>query len=582
MRKRGAATDLATIRRALTLLDKASSADDLDLAVQMVKGAGGPYDDIQRAAKAAHAGNWGEAHQYIHGPTKQGGYGAINDLWDTMNKQMGITSSFRSALVRLAHECEPCRENLLYILKEGHQATGVRVGSTSPRLEGHLYADAVRLAYGCGVCREHLLPVLKEHQHLVRSSKAAKEKYPWDECIADQMKRYKSKETAEKVCGKIKAQSGKAASLMFDLFLARDGSWYVGAFDDDSGHELFYGPFNNEPSAEHFLRNGVGSYRGQGFGRDQSGRRTAPTRLERVHSSRVADRWMGPLPKGWTDASRKKFWESLTSRAPKHKVTLCIKRMEGKISDPGAFCAALADREIPGWRQRVVEERRKKKEKQKKKARLRMDEKPPTIYPLSTAEREAEKLQRGDPDWEYRVVPVGSGKAIIEIYDEDKELVGKIAKGRREGMGRVFPPPKGSPEREGWDRCLDTPPKDRAREMKRVVRMMDDPGMGAFCRGWMDCWDAVGTTPWREKRGGLGKTYPRPGVPGLKNGMSVELATGAIFTDIERVAPRDTRFTGILVKHSRKSDTRTLGERHPFSKTNVLRSWKKGPTPPKN
>lgn len=43
-------------------------------------------------------------------------------------------------------------------------------------------------------------------------SKQAKEKYPWDECIADQEKQYGSKETAEKVCGKIKAQSqGKSA-----------------------------------------------------------------------------------------------------------------------------------------------------------------------------------------------------------------------------------------------------------------------------------------------------------------------------------------------------------------------------------
>ena len=39
------------------------------------------------------------------------------------------------------------------------------------------------------------------------SDKKAKEKYPWDECIADQMKQYKNKETAEKVCGKIKAES---------------------------------------------------------------------------------------------------------------------------------------------------------------------------------------------------------------------------------------------------------------------------------------------------------------------------------------------------------------------------------------
>lgn len=72
-------------------------------------------------------------------------------------------------------------------------------------------------------------------------------------------------------------------------------------------------------------------------------------------------KWEGPLPKGWTDESRKKFWNSLTSRAPKHKVTQCIKRMKGKVSDPGAFCASLADRVIPGWREEAAKERKKKK-----------------------------------------------------------------------------------------------------------------------------------------------------------------------------------------------------------------------------
>ena len=73
-------------------------------------------------------------------------------------------------------------------------------------------------------------------------------------------------------------------------------------------------------------------------------------------------KWKGPFPKGWTDGSRKKFWDSLTARAPKHKVTQCIEKMKDTdISDPGAFCAALADRGIPGWREEVAKERRKKK-----------------------------------------------------------------------------------------------------------------------------------------------------------------------------------------------------------------------------
>ena len=56
------------------------------------------------------------------------------------------------------------------------------------------------------------------------------------------------------------------------------------------------------------------------------------------------------LPKGWTQESMEKMWESLTGDR-KHKVTACIKKMTGKVDDPGAFCASLADKiEGPGWR----------------------------------------------------------------------------------------------------------------------------------------------------------------------------------------------------------------------------------------
>jgi hypothetical protein len=62
-----------------------------------------------------------------------------------------------------------------------------------------------------------------------------------------------------------------------------------------------------------------------------------------------AAKW-GKLPKGWTEESAKKFWDSLTGDR-KHKVTACIKKMEGtEIDDPGAFCASLADKMEPGWR----------------------------------------------------------------------------------------------------------------------------------------------------------------------------------------------------------------------------------------
>jgi len=60
-----------------------------------------------------------------------------------------------------------------------------------------------------------------------------------------------------------------------------------------------------------------------------------------VPLTRQAEKWE-TKPKGWTNDSRKKFWETLTGDN-KHKVTKCIKEM-GKsdkgIDDPGALMEA--------------------------------------------------------------------------------------------------------------------------------------------------------------------------------------------------------------------------------------------------
>jgi len=65
---------------------------------------------------------------------------------------------------------------------------------------------------------------------------------------------------------------------------------------------------------------------------------------------KTAGKWE-KLPKGWTQDSLKKMWETITGKV-KHKVTKCIKTMTGKVDDPGAFCASLADKMDPGWRSR--------------------------------------------------------------------------------------------------------------------------------------------------------------------------------------------------------------------------------------
>jgi len=67
-------------------------------------------------------------------------------------------------------------------------------------------------------------------------------------------------------------------------------------------------------------------------------------------AARVAKKWKN-LPKGWTDESVRKFWDTMTKGAPKHPVTKCIKEMDGKVGDPGAFCGGLADwMEGKSWR----------------------------------------------------------------------------------------------------------------------------------------------------------------------------------------------------------------------------------------
>lgn len=65
--------------------------------------------------------------------------------------------------------------------------------------------------------------------------------------------------------------------------------------------------------------------------------------IAKVNLTELVESAWGKLPKGWTEDSVKKFWGSLTGDK-KHKITQCIKRMEGKIDNPGAFCGSLASK----------------------------------------------------------------------------------------------------------------------------------------------------------------------------------------------------------------------------------------------
>ena len=56
----------------------------------------------------------------------------------------------------------------------------------------------------------------------------------------------------------------------------------------------------------------------------------------------AAEPW-SDKPEGWDKGSMTKFWNSLTGDR-KHKITQCIKKMQGKVQDPGAFCGSLASK----------------------------------------------------------------------------------------------------------------------------------------------------------------------------------------------------------------------------------------------
>lgn len=64
--------------------------------------------------------------------------------------------------------------------------------------------------------------------------------------------------------------------------------------------------------------------------------------MQKLAGLKEADKWKS-LPKGWTEDSLKSFWKTMTG-GKEHKITACMKKMEGKLDDPGAFCGGLASR----------------------------------------------------------------------------------------------------------------------------------------------------------------------------------------------------------------------------------------------
>jgi len=89
-------------------------------------------------------------------------------------------------------------------------------------------------------------------------SRYAKEKYPWDECIKDQLEQYGDQEVAEKVCGKIKAQSqSKPASRIASRYLqsSRMKSLMMEIDDSDEAWDYLHdSPIDRRTKALTFIR----------------------------------------------------------------------------------------------------------------------------------------------------------------------------------------------------------------------------------------------------------------------------------------------------------------------------------------
>lgn len=131
----------------------------------------------------------------------------------------------------------------------------------------------------------------------------------------------------EKILNKIHSPKGK---LKFDLFRKSNNSVMVIPFDKND-----LGLISSE----------LGEL---GYGTELV-RTISGKNAIRVSCVITADKWK-KLPKGWTNDSLKKYWDTLVGDV-KHKVTKCIEKLEGDIEDAGAFCASLADKiEGTEWR----------------------------------------------------------------------------------------------------------------------------------------------------------------------------------------------------------------------------------------
>ena len=96
------------------------------------------------------------------------------------------------------------------------------------------------------------------------------------------------------------------------------------------------------------------------------------------------------------------------------------------------------------------------------------------------------------------VIRTGKLPGIVKRMKEDVELTERK---------RAYAPAEGTDEREGWDKCLDLPPTERLKMVKKVTAQLSGGGgRGNWARGWMDAWDTFGDASWAEIKKRTGST----------------------------------------------------------------------------
>ena len=72
------------------------------------------------------------------------------------------------------------------------------------------------------------------------------------------------------------------------------------------------------------------------------------------------------------------------------------------------------------------------------------------------------------------------------------KLFNKLKQPKWNKMKKLFAPPLGTQERDGWDKCVDTPKHLRENLLSEIVNILNGKGFSGlhhFAKGWLDAYD---------------------------------------------------------------------------------------------